>query len=212
MFNICPECGEYSEVKAIDASGPFAICPFCGHAQRFERLPLFIVTGASGSGKSTLGLALVPRVHECVIMESDILWRPEYDTPQDGYRTYRTLWLRLAKNIGQSGKPVVLVGSAIPAQFEVCSERRYFQALHYLALITDDDMLEQRLRARPAWRQSAGAEVLDTMHRFNRWLREHASTTTPPMTVLDTSHLTIEQSVGQTMAWIRQYWPPSAHP
>src|SRR5215472_9131018 len=90
MFNICPECGEYSEEKAIDPSGPFAICSFCGHAQRFERLPLFIVTGASGSGKSTVGLALVRRLRECVVMETDILWRPEFDTPQDGYRTYRT--------------------------------------------------------------------------------------------------------------------------
>jgi predicted kinase len=210
MFNICPECGEYSEEKAIDASGPFAICPFCGYAQRFARLPLFIVTGASGSGKSTLGLALVARPHECVVMEGDILWRPEYDTPQDGYRTYRTLWLRLANNISQSGKPVVLVGSAIPAQFEVCSERRYFDALHYLALIADDDVLEQRLRARPAWRQSASSDVLATMKSFNHWLREHASTTTPPMSLLDTSHLSIEESVSHASAWIRQYWPQSA--
>jgi predicted kinase len=206
MFNICLECGEYSEEKAIDASGPFAICPFCGYAQRFKRLPLFIVTGASGSGKSTLGLALVSRLQECVVMETDILWRPEYDTPQDGYRTYRTLWLRLAKNISQSGKPVILVGSAVPEQFEVCGERRYFHALHYLALITDDDILEQRLRARPAWRQSAGADVLSTMHTFNRWLREHASTTAPPMTLLDTSYLTLDQSVGQALAWISRYW------
>jgi predicted ABC-type ATPase len=212
MFNTCPECGEYSEERAIDVGGPFAICPFCGHAQPFEQLPLFVVTGASGSGKSTLGLALVPRLHECVVMDSDIFWRPEYDTPQDGYRTYRTLWLRLAKNISQSGKPVVLVGSAIPAQFKVCTERRYFLALHYLALITDDDILEQRLRARPAWRQSAGADVLATMREYNRWLRDHASTTTPPMTVLDTSHLTIDECVSQAKAWISQYWPQSAPP
>jgi hypothetical protein len=144
-------------------------------------------------------------------MESDILWRSEYDTPRDGYRTYRTLWLRLAKNIGQSGKPVVLVGSGVPAQFEVCSERRYFEVLHYLALIADDDVLEQRLLARPAWRQSASSDVLATMKSFNRWLREHASTTTPPMSLLDTSHLSIEESASHALAWIRQYWPWSAH-
>jgi hypothetical protein len=212
MFNICAECGEYSEEKAIDQSGPFAICPFCGNLQRFERLPLFIVTGASGSGKSTLGMALVPRLRECVVMEGDILWRPEFDNPQDGYRTYRTLWLRLAKNIGQSGKPVVLVGSAIPEQFEVCGERRYFTDLHYLALVVDDDILEHRLRSRPPWRQSAGDDVLATMRRFNHWLREHAATTSPPMSLLDTSHVTIEQSASQAIAWIGQYWPLSDRP
>ena len=207
MFNICPQCGEYSEEKTIDERGPCAICPFCGYAHRFERLPLFLVTGASGSGKSTLGLALVPRLRECVVMESDILWRPEFDTPHDGYRAYRTLWLRLAKNISQAGKPVVLVGSCVPEQFEGCTERRYFSELHYLALVADDAILAQRLQARPAWRNSAAPEVVAAMLTYNRWLREHAGTTTPPMSLLDTSFLTVEQGVDAVIAWIAQYWP-----
>jgi hypothetical protein len=207
MFNVCPKCGEYSEEKAIDVRGPFAICPICGFRYRFERLPLFFVTGASGSGKSTLGLELVHGVHECVVMEGDILCRPDFNTPEDGYRTYRNLWLRLAKNISQNGRPVVLLGSAIPEQFECCSERRYFSDLHYLALVTDDHLLEARLRARPTWRRSATADVIARMLEFNRWLREHAATTTPPMSLLDTSHLSVEQSVTQAQAWIHQYWP-----
>jgi gluconate kinase len=207
MFNVCPQCGEYSEEKAIDVRGPFAICPGCGFAHRFERLPLFLVTGASGSGKSTLGLELVHRAHECVVMEGDILWRPEFDTPEDGYRAYRNLWLRLAKNISQNGRPVVLLGSGLPEQFECCTERRYFSEVHYLALVADDDLLEARLRARPAWRRSATVDVIATMLEFNRWLREHAATTTPPMSLLDTSHLSVEQSVTHAQAWIHQYWP-----
>src|SRR5215469_1407756 len=118
MFTVCPQCGVYDEEKVIDPSGPFAICPACNYAHRFLRLPLFVVSGASGSGKSTLGLALVPLLHDCVVMESDLLWRPEFTTLQDGYRSYRNLWLLLAKNIGQGGRPVVLVGTALPEQFE----------------------------------------------------------------------------------------------
>jgi hypothetical protein len=207
MFNVCPQCGEFSEEKVIDTRGPFAICPHCGYAHQFERLPLFVVTGASGSGKSTIGLALVPALRDCVVIESDILWRPEFDTPEDGYRTYRNLWLRLAKNIGQGGRPVVLIGSAVPEQFEPCSERRYFAELYYLALVCDDGILEERLRTRPVWRGSGTPKVLATMLDFNRWLRAHAATTTPPMTLLDTSHLSIEQSVAKTMIWIHQHWP-----
>lgn len=210
MFNVCPQCGEYSEEKTIDVHGPFAICPVCGYAHRFERLPLFIVTGASGSGKSTIGLALVSRLRECVVIESDILWRPEFDTPLDGYRTYRNLWLRLAKNISQNGRPVVLIGSAVPQQFEPCPERRYFAELHFLALVADNDILEERLRARPAWRRSATADALATMLEFNRWLRQHATTATPPMSLLDTSHVSVEQCVTHAMAWIHQYWPPQS--
>jgi hypothetical protein len=208
MFNVCPQCGAYADEKTIDARGPFAICPGCGYAHRFERLPLFILTGASGAGKSAIGLALMSAQRDCVIMESDILWRPEFDTPEDGYRGYRNLWLRVAKNIGQAGKPVALVGSAIPEQFEPCPERRYFSEIHYRALICDDDVLVERLRARPAWRGSGEASVTATMLDFNRWLREHAATTTPPMTLLDTSRLSVAQSVAETLAWMRQHWPP----
>lgn len=207
MFNVCPRCGEYCEEKAIDTRGPFAICPACGYAHPFKRLPLFVVSGASGSGKSTVGLALVPLMQEAVVMESDILWRPEFATPQDGYRSYRNLWLRVAKNIGQGGRPVVLVGSAVPDQFETCVERRYFSEIHYLALVCEDDILEERLRARPTWRRSGTPEVLAEMRRFNGWLRSHAETTNPPMSVLDTSHLTIPDSAAETLAWIRQQWP-----
>jgi hypothetical protein len=41
MFNVCPKYGEYSVEKPIDASGPFAICPFCGYAHPFLQLPPF---------------------------------------------------------------------------------------------------------------------------------------------------------------------------
>jgi predicted kinase len=203
MFNVCPQCGTYSDEKVIDPGGPFAICPACAYAHPFRRLPLFVLSGASGSGKSTIALALVPILQDCVVLESDLLWRPEFATPQDDYRTYRNLWLRVAKNVSQGGRPVVLAGSAVPEQFEACAERRYFSALHYLALVCEDELLEARLRARPTWRHSGTPEVLTEMLSFNRWLRAQAATTTPPMALLDTSHMPVAESVAQTIAWIR---------
>lgn len=152
MFNVCPRCGEYSDEKSIDPSGPFAICPYCDHHHRFVRLPLFVVTGASGTGKSSAALRLATEMQDYVCMESDVLWRPEFDTPDDGYRTFRNLWLRIAKNIGQAGRPVVLIGGGAPEQFESCPERRYFSELHYLALVCDEAVLASRLTARPGWR------------------------------------------------------------
>src|SRR5690348_7966956 len=102
----------YSVEKEIDPTGPFAICPHCGHRQRFVRLPLFVITGASGAGKTAVCLDLVARLRsECVVLESDVLWGPEFDTPGDQYRRYRDLWLRLAKNISQADRPVVLCGT-----------------------------------------------------------------------------------------------------
>lgn len=204
MFNVCPNCGEYAEEKQIDPAGSFAICPHCHYAHPFLRQPLFIVTGASGAGKSEACLALVPILNECVVMESDILWGLIPSTPEDNYRSYRNAWLRVAKNIGQAGRPVVLCGSALPEQYEHCPERRYFSTLHYLALVCEDEALSERLKQRPAWRKSGTPETLERMLQFNRWLSEHASSTQPPMTLCDTTNRSIAETAACLAQWIRQ--------
>ena len=208
MFNVCPQCGAYSERKEIDPRGPFAICPTCGYAHPFVQLPLFVLTGASGAGKTTIGLHLARSFHECVTMESDILWGAIPATAEDNYRAYRNTWLRVAKNIGQAGRPVILVGTALPDQLEACPERCYFTQLHYLAAVCDDATLTERLGARPTWRGAGTASFIAEMVRFNRYLKEHAPLTSPPLALLDTSGQTIDESVAATIAWIRQWWAP----
>lgn len=203
MFNVCPACGAYSDDKEIDPAGPCAICRMCGHAHRFVRLPLFVITGASGVGKTTVCLHLAQRTRECIFMESDILWMPAFNQPEDDYRVYRNMWLRVAKNIHQAGRSVVLCGSATPQQFEACVERRYLADIHYLALVCDEGEMVQRLEARPSWRGSASAEFIERMVAFNGWLRDHAASTAPPMTLLDTTDLSIAAAAEQALDWIR---------
>ncbi len=204
MFNVCPNCGEYSVEKSIDVSGPFAVCPHCRYAHPFLQQPLFIISGASGTGKTTVGLALASILKECVVMESDILWGMVPATPEDNYRSYRNLWLRVAKNIGQAGRPVVLCGTALPEQFEDCPERRYFSTLYYLAMVCDDDLLAERLQRRPVWRQTHSTAFQENMVQFNRWLKANAHITRPPMTLCDTSHRHIDETVTYVAKWIRQ--------
>ena len=139
-----------------------------------------------------------------MILESDTLWGAVPAPPANNYQDYRNLWLRVAKNVGQSGRPVVLCGTAIPEQFEACPERRYFSTLHYLALVCDDHLLQERLKLRPAWRHSGSTEQIETMLHFNQWLKDHASTTRPPMTLLDTGHQSILEAVREVAQWIRR--------
>jgi predicted kinase len=193
----------YSDEKVIDPEGPFAVCPSCGYRHRFRRLPLFVITGASGSGKTAICQGLVARLPECVALEVDIFWRQEFATPEDNYRTFRNLCLRVAKNVGQAGRPVVLCGSAIPEQYEACPERRYFAESHYLAVVCQEQQLVERLRNRPGWRRSSDPETLKTMVAFNRWFYDHAGSTTPPITLLDNTHLSPEHSVEAAALWIR---------
>jgi broad-specificity NMP kinase len=203
MFNVCPGCGEYSADKEIDEAGAYAICPVCGHRHKFARLPLFILTGASGSGKSTASLALSDKSKDVVVMESDILWRDEFNRPETNYQNYREMWLRVCKNISQAGKPVVLSGCAVPEQFEACVERRYFSDIHYLALVCGNESLASRLRTRPAWRDCFRDEYIQDHLAFNDWLKSNAENTQPRMTLLDTSEKTAVETAEEVIRWIK---------
>ena len=210
MFNVCYRCGEYRADKEIDPAGPSAVCPVCGHRHPFRRLPLLIVGGASGAGKSTVLQALAGTVQQAILLDSDILWCPEFDRPEEGYRRYFEIWLRMAKNLGQSGRPVVVFGAGfgVPGNIEPCVERRYFSRVHYLALTAADEVISARLRARPSWRGSAEPVSLETQLRFNRWYLTEAAHGEPPVELLDTGGRSLEETAAQVAAWIRGHVAP----
>jgi predicted kinase len=158
-------------------------------------LPLLIVSGASGAGKSTVAHLLMGQLDRVVLLDSDILWRPEFDTPEDNYRTFFETWLRMAKNIAQAGRPVVIFGAGmgVPANIEPCVERRYFSRVDYLALVCEDDVLAERLHARPAWRESSD-QPTETHVRFNRWFKDRRGV----ITLLDTTGSTPENTAGRS--------------
>lgn len=200
MFNVCYKCGEYRVDKEIDASGPVAICPLCEHAHPFRYLPLLFICGASGTGKSTICAELMGRSDEVVLLDADILWRHEFNRPEDSYRDFFETWLRMAKNIGQAGRPVVLFGAGCnPSNVELCVERRYFSKTGYLALTCDDDVLAARLTARPAWRASGDDAFIQEHIRYNQSLKSENLIDK----VLDTTHISLEQSTNAVMEWIR---------
>jgi len=205
MFNVCTRCGAYHADKFIDPDGPYALCPECGHAQPFRRLPLLCVGGPSGGGKSAICGVLVGQVDEAVFLEGDILWRPEFAQPADDYRSFFEMWLRVAKNVSQSGRPVVLFGAGmgVPSNIESCVERRYFSQVHYLALVCEDEVLAARLRERPAWRNAGDPEWIPDQVHFNQWFRQHQALADPPLTLVDTTDLSVAEAAGQVDGWIR---------
>jgi hypothetical protein len=91
-----------------------------------KRNKLFVISGASCIGKSSACKILFKNEKDYIVMESDLLWPKIYNTPEDNYRSYRELWMRICGNISQIGMPVVLCGCATPEQFEVCDARKYF--------------------------------------------------------------------------------------
>jgi broad-specificity NMP kinase len=198
MLNTCENCGRYSADKIISDSGESMTCKFCGYAQPIKRLPLFIITGASGVGKSTTSRHLFKNNPNIIVMESDILWNNAFNNPENNYREYRELWLRMCKNISKGGKPVALCGCSVPEQFENCIERRYFSNIHYIAIVCDDDILKKRLENRNIF----SSEYINNSISFNKWIKDNAALTTPSMTLLDTSNLTVEQASDEVSVWI----------
>ena len=168
MMNVCP-CGLYRADKVIDPEGPHAICPECGHRQAFWSLPLLMVAGASGAGKSAVCQRLLGRLSEVVVLGADILWRAEFDKPEDGYREFFETWLRLCKNISQSGRPVALFcAGGIPENVEPRLERRYSSHVHHLALTCHHTEPAKRLRRRPRSRRSDESDFIRAQVRFDR--------------------------------------------
>ncbi len=205
MFNVCYNCGQYQADKTIDASGPYAICNHCDHKHIFIYAPLLIICGPSSAGKSTVCQALTGSVDEVVMLDGDLLWRAEFNQPENQYRNFFETWLRMGKNIAQSGRPLLLCNAgAIPDNVEPCVERRYFSQVHYLALVCQDDVLIKRLQQRPSWRQSGDDAFVQAQLQFNQWFKQNAQTTSPPITLLDTSTESIDTAAQKVKQWIRE--------
>jgi len=203
MLNTCVKCKKYSVNKQISSDGRFMTCPFCGHNQEIKKMPLFIITGASGVGKSTISTQLFQKEKDYIVMESDILWDDSFNDPENNYREYRELWLRMCKNISQIGKPVVLCGCAVPEQFENCLERRYFSEIHYIAIVCDEEILYKRLTEDRHYEEND--ENVKVSINFNAWLKTNADKTNPHMDLLDNSHLTVDEAAKIVEDWIYKH-------
>ena len=203
MINVCFQCGVYRADKVVDPQGSVAMCPECGFRHDFVRLPLLVVSGASGAGKSTVCNMLVGRMTNVVVLDADILWRPEFNSPVDNYRAFFDVWLRMCKNISQSGRPVVLFGAGfgVPHNIEPRVERRYFSSVEYLALVCSDASLAQRLERRPAWRDAREPAWIEEQKRFNQWFKDYGASK-PAIALLDTTDVEPNETAEQVRRWI----------
>lgn len=200
---ICPHCGQRSEQPVLVSADPATLaCPACPGRRSFLRQPLFCLTGPSGAGKSTVAAIVGPCLAGRVVtLEQDVLWDPELADRPGGTVRFRATWLRLAAMIGQSGRPVLLCGTVVPAELEPLPERVLFAAVHYLALDHRSELLAARLRARPAWRGWDEHRIAE-MVAFADELRATAATMRPPVDLLDATGRDASEVAGQVQRWV----------
>lgn len=164
---ICPHCGQYRTPKTFRFAGRkgFVRCLSCGGEHEYLALPLFVALGASGVGKSTLGLELQRAQREFIVLDGDLLWRQEF--AGEGKTNFFEVWMNLALNISQAGKPVLLTMGGMPDDFIQSPAAACFPAVHVMGLYADEEDLVARLRARPEWRGSAGEDFIRSMRIYN---------------------------------------------
>ena len=164
-----------------------------------KRMPLFVITGASGVGKSTISEMLFANETKYIVLESDILWNDVYDKPEEDYKEYREVWLALCSHVSQIGLPVVLCGCATPEQFENRINRKLVSSIHYLAVVSEDSVLETRMRR---GRKITDENWIQGSKQFNQWQKDNAKKTAPPMTLYDYSTSTVADAASYVNEWI----------
>lgn len=161
---------------------------------------LFIITGASCIGKSSACEVLFKNEKDYIVMEGDLLWSDIYNTPEDDYRAYRELWLRVCSNISQIGMPVVLCGCAVPDQFEPCAARKYFTEIIYITIVAEEEALIKRMKH---GRNVDDENWINSSVQFNQWLKSNAAETTHNMILIDNTNKSPEQTAAEIDEIIR---------
>jgi dephospho-CoA kinase len=197
MINVCEKCGVYQNDKIVDKMNNQIICPECGFIKKYIFLPLFMISGASGSGKSTICNYLVDKNEKYIVLDMDILWSNNFNKPENSYQDFFETWLRLAKNISQGGRPIVLFGAGcIPDNIKNCIEKKYFKKINYLALTCVPEILSKRLNERPKWRNSSNKDFIDRQMEYNNFLSK------ADIEKIETGNITIEEASNKISNWI----------
>lgn len=199
MISICPKCGNTEPKKKVAEDGKYIICHKCSYKWPFKRMPLFIITGASGVGKTATCQELIQNETDYIVMDGDILFFMPHNT-EEKLRFKRETQMRIAKNISQIGKPVVLSTAGMPEQFENTCERQYFTNIYYIAMVCDPEVLEKRMRS---GRNIDNEDWINGSISHNNWFLENGKKQTPMIDLCDTTNRTITEAAEFVDRWVK---------
>ena len=173
--------------------------------REFEKYPLVLILGASGTGKTTIFTELLGRLPNCVMIDADIFWRDEFNTPETNFLEFKRYCLKIAGHISQNNVLVVYFLQGTPDDFEQISERSSFSHLHYLFLVCEREELVHRLKKKPkGWGLlEKNPDHLENLLHYNEHLKQIAQDSEIP--VIDTSKSSVEEASNNIYTWISSF-------
>mgnify|MGYP003228849962 FL=1 len=199
MLEICAKCGNHEWDKEVD--GNTIKCPKCGYKWKFEKLPIYFLTGCSGVGKTTTAIELQKLTDEYVILDVD--WLRNVAWPQNDEEENNLIEqiFYLTKDISQSKKAVVWTIAGGLDRLSHAYGKRFFSEIKVLALTAEPETLRKRMT------EGRGIDDVGWIQSsvdYNNYFRTHNILDDTKYDTLDCTNGTPEEIARKVLEWLRK--------
>ncbi|MDQ0884710.1 nucleoside kinase [Peribacillus sp. V2I11] len=163
-----------------------------------SKAPLYIITGAGASGKTFVVNELRRILPDYNVFDYDVLFQFLKNKDKVDKQQIQNIWLRVAREIAESGRTTIICGLIKPQDIEICKDFHYFSHIYYLVLHCDEKTREIRLRTR----KKMTDEKIQYIKKLAKWFIEIADKYNPPMPIIDTSKTDVTKVAEQIREWI----------
>ena len=199
MLEICSKCGNHEWDKEVD--GNTIKCPKCGYKWKFEKLPIYFLTGCSGVGKTTTAIELQKLTDEYVILDVD--WLRNVAWPQNDEEENNLIEqiFYLTKDISQSKKAVLWTMAGGLDRLSHAYGKRFFSEIKVLALTAEPETLRKRMTE---GRGIDDAGWIQSSVDYNNYFRTHDILDDTKYDTLDCTNGTPAEIARKVLEWLRK--------
>lgn len=199
MLEICSKCGNHEWEKEVD--GNTIKCPKCGYKWKFEKLPIYFLTGCSGVGKTTTAIELQKLTDEYVILDVD--WLRNVAWPQNDEEENNLIEqiFYLTKDISQSKKAVVWTMAGGLDRLSRAYGKRFFSEIKVLALTAESETIRKRMTE---GRGIDDAGWIQSSVDYNNYFRTHDILDDTKYDTLDCTNGTPAEIARKVLEWLRK--------
>ena len=196
MLEICSKCGNHEWDKEVD--GNTIKCPKCGYKWKFEKLPIYFLTGCSGVGKTTTAIELQKLTDEYVILDVD--WLRNVAWPQNDEEENNLIEqiFYLTKDISQSKKAVVWTMAGGLDRLSRAYGKRFFSEIKVLALTAEPETIRKRMTE---GRGIDDAGWIQSSVDYNNYFRTHDILDDTKYDTLDCTNGTPAEIARKVLEW-----------